>query len=166
MSDDTWTVAVHFQTEDAETAQRLRTLVEDIAGNFHGVHDVTVDAEHPEHFAWVNLTGNPGDGHLLDLRTVDSPRPCRACGMPSADCDARYEATEYTTGELCCRACTVGDTSELHDPTATGPICRHCGLSVHQDPAGLWVWLDDDESGACTENPTSIDHETREESER
>jgi hypothetical protein len=44
-------------------------------------------------------------------------RPCRHCGTPSADCDARYEDT---LSELCCRQCEVYDTSELHDP-AGGP---------------------------------------------
>ena len=97
--------------------------------------------------AWVSDTRLPVLGQA-EPEPAD-PRICRSCGTPSAECDAIYARTEMTTGDLCCRACEVGDTSELHDPTL--PMLTAEEIAEIIDPDNETITKEDDRNDALAE---------------
>lgn len=64
---NTWTVTVEFQADSVDDAHMLRELLATMAENSRGITEVDVTAQHPEGYAWVNLSGRPGDGRLINL---------------------------------------------------------------------------------------------------
>lgn len=97
--------------EQIDCAEHAQEVGEELAAAF-------VDLD-----GWLSRDGFPPRAWITEDRQPlprlgePDPRRCRACGTTSAECDAIYERTEMTTGDLCCRLCQVADTSALHDPS-------------------------------------------------